>query len=306
MPAEETAEPKTPRVMESRTGVQGQRVLRWTPNGTQVPPGAPPADVDDDQQKTSPLPWPPLPDLRWYEQVGEDDRSKTKARFDDTNLPRGTPGGEYWNMPVYRHGQHSERTASSHQQQAMGGLSFLDQAHLSEDKRAQSFHRTRGDNRAEHPCHAVPQDNRLLHPHAVPGDSRAWHQMFSDLAEVRALLIALLRFHMVIELSTGVIFRVEAIGLAVLFPLLQDDEMGMSHHGRDLGHHQYLKVSGSDPTVEGGNGLVGGRERSPHDALRSTNPTFPRLPQYGTKTSSVDAADWIIEICATMPEYGGL
>ena len=74
------------------------------------------------------------------------------------------------------------------------------------------------------------------------------------------------------------------------------DGFGMRYHGRDLLHHQLPNVSGSDPREKETTGLVERRERSPNDALRSTNPTLPKLPQYGTKTSSVDAADWIIEI----------
>ncbi len=74
------------------------------------------------------------------------------------------------------------------------------------------------------------------------------------------------------------------------------DQVGMRYHGRGLGHQQPLNLSGGDPMEGSGTGLVRGRERSPHDALRSNNPVLPRLPQYGTKTSSVDAADWLIEI----------
>ena len=82
----------------------------------------------------------------------------------------------------------------------------------------------------------------------------------------------------------------------------QGDRSGVRYHGRGLCHQQPHNVPGSDPRGDEGTNTVRGRERSPHDALRSNNPVLPRLPQYGTKTSSVDAADWIIEIQPIIPD----
>ena len=39
-----------------------------------------------------------------------------------------------------------------------------------------------------------------------------------------------------------------------------------------------------------------GREKSPTEGLRSTNPVLPKLPQMGQRHSSVDASDWLVEV----------
>jgi len=38
------------------------------------------------------------------------------------------------------------------------------------------------------------------------------------------------------------------------------------------------------------------RDRSPQEALRTSNPDLPKLPDPGQKNSSVDASDWLVEI----------
>ena len=155
---------------------------------------------------------------------------------------------------------------------------------IGEDSRASNWqHCGFGDNRALHPRHAVAGDSRALHlRHAVPGDSRAWHQCPLDHEGDRAE-----QWH---DLQR------EGDRACTFDQDCQGDPIGMRYHGRGLCHQQPPNIPGSDPMGDEGTGLVRGRERSPHDALRSNNPVLPRLPQYGTKTSSVDAADWIIEI----------
>ena len=65
----------------------------------------------------------------------------------------------------------------------------------------------------------------------------------------------------------------------------------MSYHGDQEGHQQLPCREGSDPKEENRD-----RERSPQEALRSSNPELPKLPEPGQRNSSVDAADWLVEI----------
>ena len=329
LPAEETMEPRTPRTTK-KVDLHRQKDLRWTPNGTQVPLGSPPDEGGEDQQGPPPPPLPPLPDLRWYEADGDYEKRRIKARFDDTTwLPRGALRSEYWSMPVHRYAQEGEVTASSRQQQFRDldhGRMSLDQAHLSMD---------RGDVRALHPHHAVPGNHRALHGtsedqpgvRALHGNSedrqgvRALHGTSEDQPGVRALhgnsedRQGVRAWQGTSDVRCGVRalygtsegrhgdraqqwshVQYGDSRACTLDPECQSDDLGMRYHGQGQGHQQLPNFPGSDPKGEDGTGLVRGRERSPHDALRANNPVLPKLPQYGTKTSSVDAADWIIEI----------
>ena len=90
-----------------------------------------------------------------------------------------------------------------------------------------------------------------------------------------------------------------------------DSWLGESHHGVCQRHQQLDGRDLCDPTVEGvGGGSKGQvnrplekrgdvkspRERSPQDALRSTNPTVPPLPAVNKKHASIEAADWLEEM----------
>lgn len=75
----------------------------------------------------------------------------------------------------------------------------------------------------------------------------------------------------------------------------------MSHHGNREGHQQPHcrdlcdpkdKKGGDLPKVQPGES----RERSPQDALRSTNPVIPSLPPVNKRNSSIEAADWLAEV----------
>ena len=87
--------------------------------------------------------------------------------------------------------------------------------------------------------------------------------------------------------------------------------VGVSYHGGRHGHQQPHGHDLCDPTVEGmGGGSKGQvnrplekqgdvkspRERSPQDALRSTNPTVPPLPAVNKRHASIEAADWLEEM----------
>ena len=84
---------------------------------------------------------------------------------------------------------------------------------------------------------------------------------------------------------------------------------GMSYHGDHPGHQQPQRHGLCDPTVEGGGSkghvnrplekqgdVKSPRERSPQDALRSTNPTVPPLPAVNKRHASIEAADWLEEM----------
>ena len=85
-----------------------------------------------------------------------------------------------------------------------------------------------------------------------------------------------------------------------------DSLFGESHHEVCQRHQQLDGRDLCDPMglgVGGGKGrkdqdLSGSqvREKSPQDALRSTNPTIPMLPPVGQKHSAIQAADWLVEI----------
>ena len=62
-------------------------------------------------------------------------------------------------------------------------------------------------------------------------------------------------------------------------------------HSRDL-CDPMEKIGGGLPTGRPGES----RERSPQDALRSTNPVIPSLPPVNKKNSSIEAADWLVEV----------
>ena len=86
---------------------------------------------------------------------------------------------------------------------------------------------------------------------------------------------------------------------------------GVSYHGDRAGCQQPHCQGLRDPTVDGVGGGERGhdncpqekigqvkspRERSPQDALRSTNPTIPMLPPTNKKHASIEAADWLEEM----------
>ena len=316
LPAEETMEPRTPR-MTKKLDSHRKQDLRWTPNGTQVPLGSPPDEGDEDKQGPPPPPLPPLPDLRWYEADGDYEKRRIKARFDDTTwLPRGALRSEYWSMPVHRYAKEDEVTASSRQQQFRDlddGRVSLEKANLSMD---------RGDIRALQHHHAVLGNHRALHGtsedclgvRALHGSSedrqgaRALHGAFEDRQGDRAVqgISEDLRGVRAFYGTSGDRHGDRAQQLdhgqhggdraRTLDSECQGGDVGMSYHGRGQSHQQLHNLPGGDPVGGMRTELVQRRERSPNDAIRSSNPVLPRLPQYGTKTSSVDAADWIIEI----------
>ena len=87
--------------------------------------------------------------------------------------------------------------------------------------------------------------------------------------------------------------------------------LGVSYHGDQAGCQQPHCQGLRDPTVDGVGGGSRGqengqgervghvkspRERSPQDALRSTNPTVPSLPPPNKKHASIEAADWLEEM----------
>ena len=65
---------------------------------------------------------------------------------------------------------------------------------------------------------------------------------------------------------------------------------GCYHQDRQ-GHQQPHCRDLRDPTKESYD-----RERSPQEALRTSNPELPKLPDPRQKNSSVDASDWLVEI----------
>lgn len=105
--------------------------------------------------------------------------------------------------------------------------------------------------------------------------------------------------------------NVMMVGLQNFVEAERSSSSGGSYHGVLLRHQQQHCRDLRDPTLDGvggGNGvprqtLLEGqghdkspRERSPQDALRSTNPTIPVLPAVGQKHFSIAAADWLVEL----------
>ena len=78
-----------------------------------------------------------------------------------------------------------------------------------------------------------------------------------------------------------------------------DSLFGAPNHGVQEGHQQLHSRGLCDPKGKGeGGGKEASqlREKSPQDALRSTNPTIPMLPPVGQKHAAIQAADWLVEI----------
>ena len=70
-----------------------------------------------------------------------------------------------------------------------------------------------------------------------------------------------------------------------------DRELHQQPHCRDLCDPKDKNVGGL-PKYQPGES----RERSPQDALRSTNPVIPSLPPVNKRNSSIEAADWLVEV----------
>ena len=274
--ASQKAEVSTPRRARKKDEV------RWTPNGTQVPLGAPPRD-EEDGDAPRPPPIPPFPDLRDYERIQSGSGRAAKAQLGSESwLPREARLFDCWNKSNHRPDGARGLQAKMDLQLAVEEMNLRDAARL-HDRALHLHHGIEGDSRASNWQHCGQGDNRALHPHhAVEGDSRAWHPCPLDHEGDRAQ-----------QWHDG---RGGGSRACRSDRDCHGDPMGMRYQGRDLCHQQPHNSFGSDPRDEEGTSKVRERERSPHDAIRSNNPVLPRLPQYGTKTSSVDAADWIIEI----------
>ena len=189
----------------------------------------------------------------------------------------------YWRAPVHRHGSkghqesQNDRVPSNYQ--------------VRHDDRAQSTHREVQGVRA---LQAKPLSR--AHGGEVQG-VRAWHQQPQGRAlggEVQGA-------------SLSRAFGGDDCGDRAVLEHLRDRGEGCegvadeSNHqlqglrqqldGRDLCDPRD-KFSGGLPTVKPGEI----RERSPQDALRSTNPVIPSLPPVNKKNSSIEAADWLVEV----------
>lgn len=70
-----------------------------------------------------------------------------------------------------------------------------------------------------------------------------------------------------------------------------DRELHQQPRCRDLCDRKDKNVGGL-PKYQPGES----RERSPQDALRSTNPVIPSLPPVNKRNSSIEAADWLVEV----------
>ena len=189
----------------------------------------------------------------------------------------------YWCAPVHRHG------SRDHQE--------------SRDDRVPGNHQVRHDDRAQG-THREVQGVRALqakplsraHGGEVQG-ARAWQQQPRGRAlggEVQGA-------------SLSRAFGGDDCGDRAVHEHLRDGGEGCegvadeSNHGLQ-GLRQQLdgrdlcdprdKFSGGLPTVQPGES----RERSPQDALRSTNPVIPSLPPVNKKNSSIEAADWLVEV----------
>ena len=287
----------TPR-REFRSRVDGRyradSKIRWTPNGTQVPEGTPPGGESELEVPGPPPPVPPFPTFDYYEIEDVKGVRAGKARLGTEDWhPKSE--ADYWSRPVGRYVGASGLQAQMDLRQAAeemigrdadrhrGRAVHLRDGHLGEARAVHPLDGHLGDTRAVHPLDGQHGGDRALQPcPEVYGGDRAWHSTSAVRHGDRALHWN--------DVQCG------GNRAGNLDQDCQGDRSGVRYHGRGLCHQQPHNVPGSDPRGDEGTSVVRGRERSPHDALRSNNPVLPRLPQYGTKTSSVDAADWIIEI----------
>ena len=283
--------------------------LRYTPGGTQVPPFTPPRE--EEQIKPLPPPIPPFPQIL----DGERYEVTAATRLSDRSMALGA---QSWAPSFRGWGEKGEWT----EWQLKEAAKEINRRAVRPDESWRND-KEMGELKPPVPPPVGNQWNRVF----CPGTAVDSSAVLGEVCHHGRALGASSAVH------GEVCHHDRAFGASAAHGEVwhQDRALGTSavlgevcHHGRafgassaDLGdacgrdrafeqqvsyrddplRHQQLPCRGQgDPMEKNGTGLVRGRERSPHDALRSNNPVLPRLPQYGTKTSSVDAADWIIEI----------
>ena len=315
--------PKTPRVI----GVGGNDEKRFTPGGTQVPSGPPPGSDHGCTPWIPPPPLPPFPNLEYYEKcdgsVGPCHRElgkvwspvqqRTGNRNDWVMFPGEGSNVQQWYLreALADWDRRHFRPDQSWRTDWNAGLEGS-QSHLPPDQ----CHGGRAFASAEHgvPCPppGVCPDGRACATAAVLGER---HQHYGECQDSRAPASTALGG---VPRPYGVCHDARALSGTVLgvhpprpceFP--DHRAVGMSYHGDQPGHQQLPCHDLCDPTVEGvGGGSKGHgnrplekqgdckspRERSPQDALRSTNPTIPPLPAVNKRHASIEAADWLEEM----------
>ena len=315
--------PKTPRAI----GVGGNDEKRFTPGGTQVPSGPPPGSDHGCTPWIPPPPLPPFPNLEYYEKcdgsVGPCHRElgkvwspvqqRTGNRNDWVMFPGEGSNVQQWYLreALADWDRRHFRPDQSWRTDWNAGLEGS-QSHLPPDQ----CHGGRAFASAEHgvPCPppGVCPDGRACATAAVLGER---HQHYGECQDSRAPASTALGG---VPRHYGVCHDARALSGTVLgvhpprpceFP--DHRAVGMSYHGDQPGHQQLPCHDLCDPTVEGvGGGSKGHgnrplekqgnckspRERSPQDALRSTNPTIPPLPAVNKRHASIEAADWLEEM----------
>ena len=275
-----------------RRGSSERKTTRYTPGGTQVPAGTPP----EEQPCPAPPPLPPVPAFPYYEREEEEGRMPCKATMGWDGQPKRLHS-EYWRQPVTRWGM--EHGSRGRTRQVLADEAWrIDKRPL-----------VGGPEQGGRP--EVCQQARALHGERAH-QGRAWQDSVhhGDRAHLAGSFDDPLRHRAPHGADHGVFQGDRASHLALdEVPLwrraphgaVPDDchgdrafaggSNGMSYHG-DQGWHQQLPCRElCDPKRESYD-----RERSPQEALRTSNPELPKLPDPGQKNSSVDASDWLVEI----------
>ena len=307
--------PMTPRAVE--TCEVGEK--RFTPGGTQVPLGPPPDDGFVTAELVPPSPVPPFPDLERYEKIdggkgpchreigrdwvpvqqrtgnpnswvlfpGENSRVQDwylRQALSDWDRRHGRPDQSWrsdWNPSV-------ESTSHLHPGQCQEGRASLstgggvlphpsrvcpdDRAFASAVLGEQGRIAPVFENSGASQCGGEPPGDRALHGTVLGVQGPRFNECHGD--------------------------RVSAIpGQCREAQCGGGPSYGASYHDVRPGHQQLDCGDLCDPMEERASRPgTRGRDKSPTEGLRSTNPTLPKLPLLGQRHSSVDASDWLAEV----------
>ena len=299
------ATPSTPRAVGQKSS-EGEGRFRFTPGGTQVPPDSP----CPRPPPLPPVPAPPPMDFRYYEMVEEENSKKARMemgvrQWQPQEMQLDNP---FWQSPVQRWGSlgmSKEDTAKCLSQagEALNRRQVLPDTAWRRDLDREQQLQDRAwqvkdcqDGRAPHGAWPeVCQSDRAQH--AISPELPLWHRAphgadpevcQGDRAQHAGSFNVPLWHRVPHGADRGVCQEGRAF---------EQHHQGrcdvpvVSYHGDQEGHQQLPCREGSDPKEENRD-----RERSPQEALRSSNPELPKLPEPGQRNSSVDAADWLVEI----------
>ena len=315
--------------------VRGGKVQRFTPGGTQVPMTSPPKS-EGESDVPMPPPLPPMPGgLEFYEKGGQGHVGPCLREFGKPWIPVSCRPGYQNEWSIFPGEQASEKEKFirhaldewDRRQFRPDGSWRQDWSPMEGEPPPPPMRPSMGAASRPGVCHdgrasCSTELGDQLQGHGVCHDGRASHStVFGKhlrgsgvCHDGRAVAGTVLGDHLG---HSGVCHGSRAVPGTVLgvhqphsceFP--DSRAFGVSYHGDQAGCQQPHCQGLRDPTVEGlgggekgqdgPNGKTGHvkspRERSPQDALRSTNPTVPLLPPTNKKHASIEAADWLEEV----------